>query len=151
MEARSSQNHDNNIAQQVNFNPTQQIFWTCCLFLSSINNSSFSLSRNKHGTKKYIWNRPVEEAKKMKRYERLIYKQFVQISGLCDPQFLSYLPKHFTHLCRALYGDAILVDRKKLSTNMAAGNQQKHLEFTFSIKAPPFHSRTSILAHKHIF
>ena len=25
------------------------------------------------------------------------------------PQFLSYLLKHFMHLCRALYGDAILV------------------------------------------
>ena len=31
---------------------------------------------------------------------------------------------------------------------MAAENQQKHLEFTFSIKAPSFHSRTSIRAHK---
>ena len=30
---------------------------------------------------------------------------------------------------------------------MAAGNQQKHLEFTFSIKALPFHSRASIHAH----
>ena len=70
---------------------------------------SFSLSRNKHGTKAYIGNRRVEEAKKMKCYKRLIYKQFVQISGLCGPQFLSYLPKRFTHLCRALYGDAILV------------------------------------------
>ena len=36
---------------------------------------SFSLSRNKHGTKKYIGNRPVEEAKKMKCFKRLIYKQ----------------------------------------------------------------------------
>ena len=53
----------------------------------------------------------MEEAKKMKGYKRLICKQFAQISGLCGPQFLSYLPKHFTHLCRALYGDAILVDR----------------------------------------
>ena len=70
---------------------------------------SFSLSHNKHGTKKNIGNRPVEEAKKMKCYKRLIYKQFVQISGLSGPQFLSYLPKRFTHLCRALYGDALLV------------------------------------------
>ena len=62
-----------------------------------------------HATKKYIGNRPVEEAKKMKCYKRLIYKQFFQVSGLCRPQFLSYLPKHFMHLCRALYGDAILV------------------------------------------
>ena len=53
----------------------------------------------------------MEEAKKMKCYKRLIiYKQFVQIAGLCGPQFLSYLPKRFTHICRALYGDAILVD-----------------------------------------
>ena len=53
----------------------------------------------------------MEKAKKMKCYKRLIYKQFVQISGLCGPQFLSYLPKRFMHLCRALYGDAILVYR----------------------------------------
>ena len=35
-------------------------------------------------------------------------------------------------------------------TNTAAGNQQKHLEFTFSIKALSFHWETSICAHKHI-
>ena len=53
----------------------------------------------------------MEEAKKMTCYKRLIFKQFVHVSGLCGPQFLSYLPKRFTHLCRALYGDAILVHR----------------------------------------
>ena len=37
----------------------------------------------------------------MKYYKRLTYKQFVQISGRCGPQFLSYLTKHFTHLYRA--------------------------------------------------
>ena len=42
-------------------------------------------------------------------YKRLIFKQFVQVSGLFGSQFLSYLPQRFTHLCRALYGDAILV------------------------------------------
>ena len=52
--------------------------------------------------KKKNGNRPVEEAKKMKRYKRLIYKQFVKVSGLCGPQFLSYLAKRFTHLCRTL-------------------------------------------------
>ena len=43
---------------------------------------------------------------------------------------------------------------QKLSTNdqsMAAGNQQKHLEVTFSIKALCFHSRAGISAHKHVF
>ena len=53
----------------------------------------------------------MEEAKKMKCFKRLIFKQFVQVSGLCGPKFLDYLPKRFTHLCRALYGDAILVHR----------------------------------------
>ena len=67
---------------------------------------SLSLSRQK----KQIGNCPVEEAKKMRCYKRLIYKQFVKVSCLnCAPQFLSYLPKHFVHLCRALYGGAILV------------------------------------------
>ena len=53
----------------------------------------------------------MEESKKMKCYKRLIFKQFVQVSGLCRPQFPSYLPKRFTHFCRALCGDAILVHR----------------------------------------
>ena len=53
----------------------------------------------------------MEEAKKMKSYKRLIYEQFVQVSGLCGPQFLNYLPKRFTHLCIAIYGNAILVYR----------------------------------------
>ena len=46
----------------------------------------------------------MEEAKEVKCYKKLIYKQFVQVSGLCGPQFLSYLPKGFMHLCRALNG-----------------------------------------------
>ena len=89
----------------------------------------------------------MEKAKKC--YKRLIYKQFVQDSGLCGPQFLSYFPKRFTHLCTALNGDAILVSRFDAPI-IAAGNHQKHLEFTFSIKALSFHPNTSIRAHKHI-
>ena len=102
-----------------------------------------------HATKKLIGNRPVEEVKKMKCYKRLIFKEFVQVSGLCGPQFPCYLPKRFTHLCRALYGDAILEHR--FGAPMAVGNQQKHLEFTFPIKALSFHSTTSIHAYKDIF
>ena len=74
----------------------------------------------------------MEEAKKMKCYKRLKYKRFVQVSGLCGPKFLSYLPKRFMHLCRALWRRHIGVPF--WSTNMAAGNQQKRLEFTFSKK-----------------
>ena len=55
----------------------------------------------------------MEEAKKMKCYKRLIYKQFVQDSDLLGSQFQSYLPNCFNHLCRDLYGDAILVYSSK--------------------------------------
>ena len=81
--------------------------------------SSFSLSSNKHGTKKKkkTIKRSVEEAEKMKCYKTLIYKQFVQVSGLCDPQFLSYLPKHLTHLCRTLYGVDQCGRRKSTKTS----------------------------------
>ena len=95
------------------------------------------ISSNKHGKKKNR-NSPVEEAKKMKCYKRLIYKQFVQVSGLCSPQFLSYLLKRFTHLCRALYGDAILVDSFGPPIWPSEINKNVHLEFTFSIKALSF-------------
>ena len=47
--------------------------------------------------------------------------------------------------------ETLYIGGQKLSTDMAAGNQQKHLEFTFSIKTLPFHSRASIRAHKLIF
>ena len=91
----------------------------------------------------------MEEAKRRTCYKRLIYKQFVQVSGLCDRQFLSYLPKCFSHLCRAFYGDVILVNT--VLAHQYGRRQQKHLALTFSIKAFSSHSRTGIRAHKHIF
>ena len=48
-------------------------------------------------------------------------------------------------LCRALNGGAILLVHR-----FGTGNQQKHLEFNFSLKALFFHSRTSIRAHGNI-
>ena len=42
---------------------------------------------------------------------------------LCSPQFLSFSPKLFTHLCIALYEDAILVYRFG-AQNMAAGKSR---------------------------
>ena len=66
---------------------------------SEIRHTDISLSRNK----KVNWEPSSGRlAKKMKCCNRLIHKQFVQVSCLCGPQFLSYLPKRFTHLCRAL-------------------------------------------------
>ena len=88
----------------------------------------------------------MEEAKKMKCYKRLIFKRFDQVSGLCGQQLLSYLLKRFTHFVWRRH-----IGAPFWCTNMAAGNQQKHLDFTFSIKALSFHSRTRIQAHKDIF
>ena len=43
MKARSGQNHDNKIAPQVNFNPTAANIMDILLFLSSLNNTFFSV------------------------------------------------------------------------------------------------------------
>ena len=57
-----------------------------------------SLSRNKK-----INSQPSSgRSQKNECYKRLIYKQFVQVSSLCGPQFLRYLPKRFAHLCTVL-------------------------------------------------
>ena len=48
-----------------------------------------------HTTKLKIANRPVEEAKKMKCYKRLIHKQFVQVSGLFCPHFSELFAETF--------------------------------------------------------
>ena len=69
-----------------------------------------------------------------------MYKSFVQVSGLCGPQFLIYLLKRFTNLCRALYGDTVLLHR--------FGAPIWLLEITFSIKALFFFTRE--LAYVHI-
>ena len=62
-----------------------------------------------HGTKKIDWKPSSGRSQENERYKRLKYKRFVQVTGLCGPLFLSYLLKRLIHLCRALYGDAILV------------------------------------------
>ena len=51
----------------------------------------------------------MKEAKKMKCYNRPTLEKRLQVSGLYDALFLSYLPKRFTQIYRALYGDAMLV------------------------------------------
>ena len=93
----------------------------------------------------------MEETKKMKCYKRLIFKQFSKSQVL--------VAHSFWVICRKVRFYSPLwsfVWRRRIGvqfwyTNMAAGNQQKHLEFTFSTKALSFHLRASIRAHKHIF
>ena len=68
-----------------------------------------------------------------------------QVSGLCNAPFLSYLPKRFTQIYRALYGDAMLV--YNFSTPTWPPN---HLKFTSTMKALSLCSRALVYAHKHI-
>ena len=49
------------------------------------------------------------EAKNFTCYNSLLSKQLLQVSGLCGPPFLSYLPKRSKQIGRAQYGDAMLV------------------------------------------
>ena len=65
---------------------------------ASKSNRSFSLSRSK----RINWKPSNGRGQENECYKRLIYKRFVQVSGLCGPQFPSYLPNRFMHLCRAL-------------------------------------------------
>ena len=104
---------------------------------------SFSLTRNKKINWKSYSGRSQAE---MKCYKRLI----------C-PSLRSLWPS-FWAICRNVsrtFEELCMVGRhigiQFWWTNMAAGNQQKHLEFTFPITALSFHSRTLTCAHKHIF
>ena len=51
-------------------------------------------------------------------------------SGHSYLSYARYAEKFFTQIYRDLYGDAML-----MGTNMAAGNQQKHLSLSFVTKA----------------
>jgi len=48
--------------------------------------------------------------------------------------YARYAEKFFPQIYRDLYRDAMLV-LIRMGTNMAAGNQQKHLSLSFAIKA----------------
>ena len=88
----------------------------------------------------------MKEAKKMKCYERLIFKQFSKSQVFVAHSswvFCRNVSRIFVELC---------VETPYWCTNiMAAENQQKHLEFTFPFKALSFLSKASIRAYKRIF
>ena len=47
--------------------------------------------------------------------------------------YARYAEKYFIQIYRDLYGDAMLVPIR-MGTNMAAGNQQKHISLSFDIQ-----------------
>ena len=63
---------------------------------------------------------------------------------LCFFTFIDLYKKCFTQIYRALYGDA-MVEFIRMSSNMADGNQQKHLLLTLLQK----HEFTPRGTHKH--
>ena len=63
-----------------------------------------------------------------------ICKHSRQVSGHSNFAYARYAEKLFTQIYRDLYGDAMLVPMR-MGTNMAAGNQQKHLPLSFAKKA----------------
>ena len=89
-----------------------------------------------HATKKLIGNRPVEEAKKMKCYKRLI------LHNLSKSQV--FVAHSFWVICRN-------VSRTFVELCMETPCWCTVLEFTFSKKDLSFHSKTSIHADKYIF
>ena len=65
---------------------------------------------------------------------RQTYKDPRQDSGQTNIPYKRYPKKCFTQIYRNLYADAMLVPTW-MGTNMAEGNQQKHLFPSFGIKA----------------
>ena len=63
-----------------------------------------------------------------------IYKDPRQDLGRRNNSYTRYPRKCFTQIYRALYGDAML-ELIRMSSNMADGNQQKHLLPSFATKA----------------
>ena len=61
-------------------------------------------------------------------------KQFIQVSGLYGSQFLSYLPKRFTHLCRALNGD--VHSRRYILSRVALGTRMGDVVLVYRFGAP---------------
>ena len=61
-------------------------------------------------------------------------QRLLQNSGQSNFSYARYVEKCFTEIYRDLYGDAMLMPIR-MGTNMAAGNQQKHLSLSFATKA----------------
>ena len=78
--------------------------------------------------------RSIDKVRNLGNYRRYIYKDFRQDSGHKNIPYTRYPKKCFTQIYRDLYGDAMLVPTW-MGTNMADGNQQKHLLPSFGTKA----------------
>ena len=88
----------------------------------------FKIDQNKNQ------NRSIDKVQNLGNERRYIYKDPRQDSGQRNILHTRYPKKCFTQIYRDLYGDAMLV-LTWMSSNMADGNQQKHLLPSFAAKA----------------
>ena len=88
----------------------------------------FKIDQNKNQ------NRSIDKVQNLGNERRYIYKDPRQDSGQRNLSYTRYPKKCFTQTYRDLYGDALLV-LTWMSSNMADGNQQKHLLPSFATKA----------------
>ena len=88
----------------------------------------FKIDQNKNQ------NRSIDKVQKLGNERRYIFKDPHQDSGQRNISYTRYPKKCFTQIYRDLYGDAMLV-LTWMSSNMADGNQQKHLLPSFATKA----------------
>ena len=79
-------------------------------------------------------NRSIDKVQNLGNERRYIYKDPRQDSGQRNISYTRCPKKYFTQTYRDLYGDAMLV-LNRMSSNMADGNQQKHLLPSFATKA----------------
>ena len=79
-------------------------------------------------------NHSIDKIQNLENERRYIYKDPRQDSGQRNIAYTRYPKKSFTQIYRDLYGDAMLV-LTWMSSNMADGNQQKHLLPSFATKA----------------
>ena len=79
-------------------------------------------------------NRSIDKVQNLENERRYIYKDPRQDSDQRNISYTGYLKKRFSQTYRDLYGDAMLV-LTWMSSNMADGNQQKHLLPSFATNA----------------
>ena len=88
----------------------------------------FKIDQNKNQ------NRPIDKVQNLGNERKYMCKDPRQDSGQGNISYTRYPKKCFTQTYRDLYGDAMLV-LTWMSSNMADGNQQKHLLPSFATKA----------------
>ena len=88
----------------------------------------FKIDQNKNQ------NRSIDKVRNLGNERRYIYKDPGQDSSQMNISYTRYPKKCFTQTYRDLYGDTMLV-LTWMSSNMADGNQQKHLLASFATRA----------------